>query len=126
VGWYDGKIQESDRIPVITNEVSYIIHNTFVDYPATRPPSLDEFFHPRLSKSVPASGIEEVPFEMTDENAVISTKRTNSQPAPESAILHLAEALSPQADLTLLSIGSQGHHLSGMGKRLFWGSERGQ
>jgi len=110
VGQCAGKIQQSDRIPTITNEVSYIIHNTFVDYPATRPPSLDEFFHPRLSKSVPASGIEEVPFEMADENIVITTKQTNSQSAPESAILHLAEALSPQADLTLLSIGSQGHY----------------
>merc|ERR1712107_453286 len=108
-GQCDGKIQQSDgfRGPIITNEVSYIVHGTFVDYPATRPPSLDEFFHPRLSRSVPVSGIEEVPFEIADETAA---KQTSSQFAPAVAVLHLAEALPLQGEMLLPSLGSQGHY----------------
>jgi len=99
----------------IANEVSYIIHNTFVDYPATRPPSLEEFFHPRLSKSVPSSGIEEVPCEMAlTTNAgskVTQTKPQTSQPE-SSAILRLVEMLTlqPQLELgELPSFGSRDH-----------------
>jgi len=98
----------------VDNEVSYIIHNTFVDYPATRPPSLEEFFHPRLSKSVPGSGIEEVPCEIASTtNAGTKTQAQPQTATPEpEALLRFVEMLTmkPQVEVgEQPSIGSRDH-----------------
>jgi len=121
------QFQEMDRTPIITNEVAYIVHNTFVDYPATRPPSLEEFFHPRLSKSVPGSGIEEIPYEM--DMIGLNTKQTKSPPAPEPApVLHLADVLHPELEVGFSdfpSVGSQGHHQGTCKPCAFFWTEEG-
>lgn len=96
---YDATVQ----VPTdaAANEAPYIIHNTFIDYPAPRSPSLEEFIQPRLCKSLPCSGIEEVPWEM---KAMVQAKPPTT--TPQSTAIHLAELLPSE----LPSAGSQGHH----------------
>jgi len=103
----DGSFQGS-----VLNDVPFIIHNTFIDYPATRSPSLDEFIKPRLSKSLPCSGIEEVPSEI---NAIgidaVAPKLQPSSPQPMT-VIRLAQLLSlePQKNRQFPTEGSRGHH----------------
>jgi len=96
-------------------DVPYVIRNTFVEYPATRPPSLQEFLLERLSKSAPGSHIEEVPNDMP----VMGESASTSAPVPtcnpctvDLGNARFAEVLSLQGSLgtaQLPTIGSQGH-----------------
>jgi len=102
----EGKLQGS-----VLNDVPFIIHNTFIDYPATRSPSLDEFIKPRLSKSLPCSGIEEVPSEI---NAIgvdtVATKPQTSSPQPLTVRLAQLLSLEPLKNRQFPTEGSRGHH----------------
>lgn len=117
--------QELHRTPSTANEIAYIVHNTFVDYPATRPPSLEEFFHPRLSRSVPGSGIEEGPCEM--DVFGLNAKQTKFAPAP-APVFHLANVFPPALELgfdKLPSVGSQGHYQGRCKPCAFFWAEEG-
>lgn len=95
----------------VLNDVPYIIHNTFVDYPATRSPSLEEFIKPRLTKSLPGSGVEEVPSEMNEIG--INAVQTKPQPStPPMTVIHLAKLLSlePLSRREFPTAGSRGHY----------------
>jgi len=96
----------------VLNDVPFIIHNTFIDYPATRSPSLDEFIKPRLSKSLPCSGIEEVPSEIDAIGVdTVPPKPQTSSPQPLT-VIRLAQLLSlePQKNRQFPTEGSRGHH----------------
>jgi len=94
------------------HDVPFVIHNTFIDYPATRSPSLDEFIKPRLSKSLPCSGLEEVPSEINASDIGAAPTKPQTAPSQPMTVIRLAQLLSlePLKNRQFPTEGSRGHH----------------
>lgn len=96
--------QEAERL---AEKIGYLVKNTFVEIPAQRSLSLEDFLHERAAKSCPVSEIQQGPS--SDESTAASTPPdtfrhdVNTEPEHHAVRINLTEGLG------IWSAGSAGH-----------------